>query len=151
MGSRSIRLCRGPGTITPLRSGMTSQQSTQALTSDSGLSLGSSHPFTSGAQRGEALDDWQRGLPHDIAWDYDSPPAGDINARIRATYYHARYLINCPLLCCVVQTDHLRLGHTNWSQHCVAAAIEHIRALDGIRGTFIALNPRGWWESVRLA
>ncbi|KAJ5605953.1 transcriptional regulator family: Fungal Specific TF [Penicillium lagena] len=45
------------------------------------------------------LDQWRRSLPKPLSWNDGDPPATDINnARMRAKYYGARYIIFRPLL-----------------------------------------------------
>lgn len=45
------------------------------------------------------LDQWRRSLPKPLSWNDGDPPAADINnARMRAKYYGARYIIFRPLL-----------------------------------------------------
>lgn len=42
---------------------------------------------------------WRRGLPNKLKWEDDDEPATDIlNARLRAKYWGARYVINRPFL-----------------------------------------------------
>ncbi|KAL9064085.1 MAG: hypothetical protein Q9157_007964 [Trypethelium eluteriae] len=90
------------------------------------------------------LDDWKAILPPHMQWDEeDAPPPAEINqARLRAKYYGARYVLNRPFLLQAIEPFGVKERKSPVSEEtimhaaetCVAAAIRSTVAFDGLPG-----------------
>ena len=88
------------------------------------------------------LDGWKGVLPPSMQWDEEKAPlATDIkNARLRAKYYGARYVLNRPFLLQAINPYGVREKHfivseamtLEAAETCVAAAIRSTVAFDGL-------------------
>ena len=95
------------------------------------------------------LAEWKQTLPERLRWEDTEEPATDINdARLRAKYYGARYIIHRPFLHHVLQdefsphptTDIRRLktkekeGIIGMARNCIDAAKASTTSFDGLAG-----------------
>ena len=54
----------------------------------------------------DMISQWRNGLPEHLKWDDGEPPANDINdARLRAKFYGAQYIIHRPFLHAALDYD----------------------------------------------
>lgn len=97
------------------------------------------------------LSDWKNSLPPGMSWNDEDEPATEINdARLRAKYYGAQYMIHRPFLHHLLQDELAKPTHeirkliqlrtqekegvVSMARKCIAAAVKSTLAFDGLRG-----------------
>ncbi|KAI9653820.1 MAG: hypothetical protein M1831_005687 [Alyxoria varia] len=115
-----------------------------ALYNSSGNPINPGWAISNSDELSQQLEDWRNLLPKGLRWGDRDEPAQDINdARLRAKYYGARYIIHRPFLHFVLhqsgrrnEQDKMRFEKRQdclgMARKCVDAAMKSTTAFDGV-------------------